>query len=90
MPEEGSKGGNKQLQAVEGELSVTFVQLVDALGGEGDASRGLAKEVGHFVALSLRGAFFIVHNSPTQGKERKKERKKDVHTFNILAEYRIM
>ena len=74
MPEEGGKGGNKQLQAVKGKLSITFVQFVDAFGSEGDASCGLEKEVGHFVALSLRDAFFTVHNSPTEGKERKRER----------------
>ena len=67
--EQGRQWGDKQLQAVEGELSVALVQLVDALGSESDAGCGLAKEVCHLVALVWSDSLFTVHNAPT-GKEK--------------------
>lgn len=69
MPKQGRQRGNEQLQTIKGELGITLVQFVDALGSQGDASCCLAKEVGHFVALARSDSFFTVHNTPRSKKE---------------------
>ena len=67
MLEEAGQGGNEQLHTVEGKLSVTLVQLVDALGGQNDPARGVTEEVGHFTAVTADAPFgscAVVDNTP--------------------------
>ena len=45
--EEAGQGGNEELEAVKGELRITFVEFVDALRSESNACGGKAEELGH-------------------------------------------
>lgn len=77
MLKQAGQRGNEQLNAIEGELSITFVQFVDALGGQNDPTCGMTEEVGHFTAVTAdaaSGSCTAVNDAPVDiakvGRER--------------------
>ena len=51
MSEEGSEGGDEEVEAVEVELNVSLGLPTDSLGGEVNATRSLSEEVHNLCVL---------------------------------------